>query len=72
MRIYPEEDKGTIGGIQGLYRDNGKENGNYYLGFRVCRPMIDKTPPVRGLVIRIPRIIPIKGREFIKQGSGLT
>ena len=21
--------------IQGLYRDNGKENGNYYLGFRV-------------------------------------
>ena len=26
-----------IGVIQGLYRDNGKENGNYYLGFReVC------------------------------------
>ena len=21
--------------ILGLYRDNGKENGNYYLGFRV-------------------------------------
>ena len=21
--------------IMGLYRDNGKENGNYYLGFRV-------------------------------------
>ena len=24
-----------IGGILELYRDNGKENGNYYLGFRV-------------------------------------
>ena len=24
-----------IGMILGLYRDNGKENGNYYLGFRV-------------------------------------
>ena len=22
------------GSILGLYRDNGKENGNYYLGFR--------------------------------------
>ena len=21
----------------GMYRDNGKENGNYYLGFTVCR-----------------------------------
>ena len=29
---------GVIGGyrgIQGLYRDNGKENGNYHLEFRV-------------------------------------
>ena len=26
---------GVIGYILGLYRDNGKENGNYYLGFRV-------------------------------------
>ena len=25
------------GSILGLYRDNGKENGNYYLGFRVLR-----------------------------------
>ena len=25
----------NIGGIFGLYRDNGKQNGNYYLGFRV-------------------------------------
>ena len=29
----------NLGGIlwlyKGLYRDNGKENGNYYLGFRV-------------------------------------
>ena len=24
-----------IGDILGLYRDNGKENGNHYLGFRV-------------------------------------
>ena len=22
-------------GYKGVYRDNGKENGNYYLGFRV-------------------------------------
>ena len=26
---------GVYGGIWGLYRDNGKENGSYYLGFRV-------------------------------------
>ena len=26
---------GSIGVILGLYRDNGKENGNYYPGFRV-------------------------------------
>ena len=26
------------GVIQGLYRDNGKENGNYYLGFRGYSP----------------------------------
>ena len=26
---------GIIGSILGLYRVNGKENGNYYLGFRV-------------------------------------
>ena len=26
---------GYIGYILGLYRDNGKENGSYYLGFRV-------------------------------------
>ena len=25
---------GYIGLTLGLYRDNGKENGNYYLGFR--------------------------------------
>ena len=24
-----------VGVIQGLYRDNGKENGNYYLALRV-------------------------------------
>ena len=27
--------KDYIGVIQGLYGDNGKENGNYYVGFRV-------------------------------------
>ena len=27
--------KGLYRVILGLYRDNGKENGNYYLGFRV-------------------------------------
>ena len=26
---------GVRGVILGLYRDNGKENGNYYLGFSV-------------------------------------
>ena len=26
---------GIIGTTLGLYRDNGKENGSYYLGFRV-------------------------------------
>ena len=35
--------------MSGLYRDNGKENGNYYLGFRVwgfeCR--------VQGLGFRV-------------------
>ena len=25
----------VIGAIYGLYGDNGKENGSYYLGFRV-------------------------------------
>ena len=30
--------RGTFkGDILGLYRDNGKENGYYYLGFRVYR-----------------------------------
>ena len=36
------------------------------LGFRVwgpgCRPMINEAPPLKGLNIRIPLIIPIKGR----------
>ena len=27
---------GIIGYILGLYWDNGKENGNYYRGYRVC------------------------------------
>ena len=32
VRVYSRV---YIGIIYGLYRDNGKENGNYYLGFRV-------------------------------------
>ena len=27
---------GIIGYVLGLYRENGKENGNYYFRFRVC------------------------------------
>ena len=26
-----------MGVIKGLYMNNGKENGNYYVGFRACR-----------------------------------
>ena len=33
--------------------------------------MIDKPSPLKGLRIRIPFIIPIKGTGFINQGSGL-
>ena len=38
------------------------------LGFRV---MINKPSPFKGLNIRIPTIIPLKGRGFINQGFGL-
>ena len=31
--------------------------------------MINKPPPFKGLHIRIPIIIPIKGRGFINHGS---
>ena len=33
--------------------------------------MINKLSPFKGLNIKIPIIIPIKGRGFINQGSGL-
>ena len=33
--------------------------------------MIDTPPPFKGRNIRIPIIIPIKGRGFVIQGSGL-
>ena len=33
--------------------------------------MINQPPPYEGLNIRIPIIIPIKGRGFINHGSGL-
>ena len=42
----------SINSMLGLYRDNGKENGNYHLGFTVTggesRPMIDRRPPFKG------------------------
>ena len=38
---------------------------------RECRPMIDKPPPFKGLNIRISMIVPIDGRGFINQRSGL-
>ena len=64
--------RGYIGVMLRLYWENGKENGIYYLGFRVeCRPMINKSPPSKGLNIRIPIMIPIEGRGFIIQGSTL-
>ena len=31
--------EGNYYSILGLYGDNGKENGNYYLGFRVRVPL---------------------------------
>ena len=34
--------------------------------------MINKPPPFKGLNIRIPITIPIKGRGFINHGSGLV
>ena len=34
-----------------------------------CRPMINKPPPLKGLIIRIPILMPIKGRGFINKGS---
>ena len=33
--------------------------------------MINKPPPFKDLNIRIPIMIPIKGRGFINHGSGL-
>ena len=32
----------NIGVVLVLYRENGKENGNYYLGFRVRPPEVDR------------------------------
>ena len=42
----------NIGSILGLYRDNGKENGNCYLGFRVLGlPLVG---PGQGLAALAP------------------
>ena len=35
-----------------------------------CRPMINRPPGFKGVNMRIPIIIPIKGRGSINQGSG--
>ena len=37
----------------------------------IQEPMMNEPPPFKGLNTRIPIIIPIKGRGFINQGSGL-
>ena len=48
-------------------------NGNYF--FRVqglgLDPRLRNPPPFKGLNIRIPATIPIKGRGFTNHGSGL-
>ena len=41
------------GVILGLYRDNGKENGFYYLGFRVYGL---EFPKIRGTILGVPVI----------------
>ena len=39
---------------------------------QVIIPMINKSRPCEGLNIGIPFVIPIEGRGFINQGSGLV
>ena len=34
--------------------------------------MINKPPPFKGLIIKIPMMIPVKGRGFINHGFGLS
>ena len=60
-----------MGVILGLYKDTGKENGIYYLGFRALGPMINQPPLFKGLNIRIPSLILNKGKGFMNQGSTL-
>ena len=38
----------------------------------LCRPLINKLPPFKGLDIRFLIISPIKGRGFANQGSTLA
>ena len=40
---------GIVGAILGLYRDNGKENGSHYLGFRVEGLGWVLSPPINSL-----------------------
>ena len=63
--------------ISVMENDMKQENGNdvetrFTSGlYNVYRPRINKPPPFKGPNIRIPSIIPIKGRGFINQGSRL-
>ena len=41
------------------------------IGYIYWGPMLNKLLPFEGLNIRIPIIIPIKGKGVINQGSGL-
>ena len=42
-----------------------------FLYYARIGPVIDKPPPFKGINIRIPSILPTKGRGLIKQGSTL-
>ena len=49
--------------ILGLYRDNGKENGNYYLGFGMesyTTPFTPLLPDEDGDVVQGPRMLSIR------------
>ena len=62
-----------MGVILRLYWDNGKENGIYYLGFRViCRPLINEPPPLNRDYTRDPNTKAVKRRWFLNHGSTLS
>ena len=53
--------------IQGLEGDTGLDG-----RIEFALMSINKPPPFKGLKIRIPIIVPMKGRRFINQGPGLS